>query len=456
MGAITSAYPNKKQREIFNQWIGCARFIWNAKADEQEYLYKFSKKYLPDGTFIPVDQTYSQYKNEDLSPWLFDCPSQILRNSAGNWYQTYQNFLKGTCGKPRRKIRSNEEGVLLTKELFAFEKDSNGVVRLFIGTKTNNVGNLYIKNIPARLPQSLRLKKKNGKFTISYCYEDGKVFPEKNEHLSYLKTCSLQELEKITVGVDRGVAIPVQADDVSYDFTPEQKKKKKAKEYHIKKCQKDLARQEKKSKRRAKKKLKISKAYEKIANIRKDFSHKTSRSIVDNKETKVIVLEDLKTKQMTKAPLPKKDKITKKWASNHKKSKAGLNKSILDKGWSQIEAFIDYKATRAGKIMLKISAYQTSIECADCGHTHPDNRKTQKVFICENCGHQDNADRNAARVIKKRAIKLLLYSGTELSKRSVLIDSGRGATNKTRGAKANRAQSGEASKKKELRLLNVI
>ncbi len=60
MGAITSAYPNKKQREIFNQWIGCARFIWNAKTDEQEYLYKFSKKYLPDGTFIPVDQTYSQ------------------------------------------------------------------------------------------------------------------------------------------------------------------------------------------------------------------------------------------------------------------------------------------------------------------------------------------------------------------------------------------------------------
>ena len=56
----------------------------------------------------------------------------------------------------------------------------------------------------------------------------------------------------------------------------------------------------------------------------------------------------------------------------------------------------------------------TSQECAECGHTHPDNRKSQERFACVGCGHVDNADRNAAIVIKKRAINLMLDSGTEL------------------------------------------
>ena len=115
-----------------------------------------------------------------------------------------------------------------------------------------------------------------------------------------------------------------------------------------------------------------------------------------------------------------------------------------------MELFIKYKALRAGKAWLKVPAHHTSQECAGCGHTHPNNRKTQEKFICGSCGHADHADKNAAEVIKKRAINLILDSGTELSSRGVLLDSGRRATHKTRGANANRARSKETSKKKEL------
>ena len=57
------------------------------------------------------------------------------------------------------------------------------------------------------------------------------------------------------------------------------------------------------------------------------------------------------------------------------------------------------------------------------------------MFVCVSCGHTDNADKNASEVIKKRAIKLILDSGTELSERGVLFDSGRGA--KVRRGKRN-------------------
>ncbi len=94
-----------------------------------------------------------------------------------------------------------------------------------------------------------------------------------------------------------------------------------------------------------------------------------------------------------------------------KKAKAGLNRSILDKGWHQLEVFLQYKAYRKDEALFKISAHHTSQECAACGHTHPNNRKNQELFLCTCCGHSDNADKNAAEVIKKRAIDLLLNSG---------------------------------------------
>ncbi len=115
-------------------------------------------------------------------------------------------------------------------------------------------------------------------------------------------------------------------------------------------------------------------------------------------------------------------------------------------GGSVIKA---YKAYRAQKAVFKISAYQTSQECAACNHTHPNNRKTQSSFHCERCDHSDLADHNSAVVIQKRAIKLILHPGTGLSKRGVLLaDTGRGAKHKTHGAKASCAPVVETSKKK--------
>lgn len=54
----------------------------------------------------------------------------------------------------------------------------------------------------------------------------------------------------------------------------------------------------------------------------------------------------------------------------------------------------------------------------------PNNRRTQSLFICERCGHTDNADRNAVLVIKKRAIELIKNTATVLS----IKDKGRGVT----------------------------
>ena len=49
-----------------------------------------------------------------------------------------------------------------------------------------------------------------------------------------------------------------------------------------------------------------------------------------------------------------------------------------------------------------VNPYYTSQECSICGHIEKGNRLTQESFICQKCGHSDNADLNASKVILKR------------------------------------------------------
>ncbi|WP_274643837.1 zinc ribbon domain-containing protein [Pseudomonas serbica] len=48
----------------------------------------------------------------------------------------------------------------------------------------------------------------------------------------------------------------------------------------------------------------------------------------------------------------------------------------------------------------------TSRKCPVSGHTHPDNRKCQSVFLCVACGHTEYAYLDAPKNIRGRGLKL--------------------------------------------------
>ena len=122
IGIKFRAYPSSEQKQTLSQWIGCARFIYNAKCDEDKYFRTLLKKSLSlTGEQVPVDQSYSQFKTEQTG-WLDDCPSQILRNSAVNWYHAYQRFFQGLGGRPQHKAKGKKDSIYLTSELFSFDE----------------------------------------------------------------------------------------------------------------------------------------------------------------------------------------------------------------------------------------------------------------------------------------------------------------------------------------------
>ena len=420
-------YPTLAQAQILLRWIGCQRFIYNAKVTEDRYYRKFAGKALDlTGFYPPVDQQYSRYIHPDLTPWLKEVPSQVLRNGAARWRRAYARYFQGLGGRPVIKKKIGRQAVWLTSELFTFspivDTQAGEILgnKLTVGNKKFAVGDiLFNAHKDYRIPNSIRIGIEGGQWFLSFSNEDLIQVPDEAETVEWLRKFSEEELLARTFGGDRGVEIPLAGNHgEAFDFDPVQKARMEKKVRKTKRYQRKMARQrtqavkEKRSLganyRKTKKRL--VKTYQYGKNVREDFAHKTSRTIVNNPKHFLMVYEDLNVKGMTKKPKAKKDENG-KWAKNQAAAKAGLNKKILAAAWGKTVTFTKYKAVKAGKLCIKINPYQTSQECAECGHIHPDNRVSQSGFVCQACGHQDNADHNAGRVIARRGVRLLLAGG---------------------------------------------
>lgn len=71
--------------------------------------------------------------------------------------------------------------------------------------------------------------------------------------------------------------------------------------------------------------------------------------------------------------------------------------------FSQLQAFVAYKAAYRGVNVEFVDARYSSQACSRCGHIDKRNRVSQSVFSCKRCGHQQNADLNAADNLASRA-----------------------------------------------------
>jgi IS605 OrfB family transposase len=121
--------------------------------------------------------------------------------------------------------------------------------------------------------------------------------------------------------------------------------------------------------------------------FQKWVNHNVSRRIVSKAEryNSAISLEDLKhIRVMAKANKEQR-------------------KRLHNWGFAELRGFIEYKARMVGVQVFFVDPRNTSRQCFSCGHIDKKNRPSQSVFRCTACGHEANADCNAALNIGSRA-----------------------------------------------------
>lgn len=193
-----------------------------------------------------------------------------------------------------------------------------------------------------------------------------------------------------SVGVDRGVAVSAALSTGELLKAPAVSE---AEARRLLRLQRKLARAKRGSNRRGRVQLARAKLKARETARRKDWVEKTSTDLA--RRFDVIAVEDLNISNMTRSA-----RGTVEQPGKNVRQKAGLNRGILANGWGALVRRLEEKAP--GRV-VKVNPRFTSQTCNACKHIARESRESQALFLCVACGHQDNADVNAARNIRDTA-----------------------------------------------------
>ena len=362
-------YPNKEQQQIISSQIGGVRYVYNRALALRKYAY--SKFGIRIGKFALINHITKLKKREKTS-WLKEMDSQALQQSISNMDKAYQHFFKGG-GYPKFRSRHHSRQSYQYPQRVKIE--GNKVFLPKVGwVKCKGLRKEFVGKIKT-VTVSFEAYQYHASILIDI--EDQNIIPDTNGKF---------------VGIDVGVSLVV-ADSNGRREEPLDLVRELSK-LRIKAQQ--LSRKKKGSNNRAKAKAKIAKQNLRIANMRKDFLHKLSRSYSENQ---TVIVEDLKIKNMTS-----KTKGTVEKPSKNAKAKRGLNRVITQQSWGLFFELLEYKLQEKGGQLIKVDPKYTSQECNECHHVSKENRRSQSKFVCTSCGHSANADINASKNILDRGI----------------------------------------------------
>lgn len=351
-------YPNKEQRLYFQKTFGCTRFIYNQMLADRIKSYEENKHLDIKKIKYP---TPAQYKKE--YSWLKEVDSLALANAQINLDKAYKNFFRDkSIGFPKFKSKKNNKAY----------------------TTNNQGGNIHIKDNKIKLPKIGYIKiKQHRDFVglIKSCTISQK--PSGKYFISILVDTENYTLPKLEakVGIDLGLKDFAITSDGEVFGNPKWLRKSTKK---LIKEQRKLSKMKKGSNNRNKQRIKVAKLHERITNQRRDFLHKLSNYITN--ENQVIVIEDLKVKNMIK---------------NRK-----LSKAISEVSWSEFRTMLEYKCNWKGReLVVAPSNYASSQLCSNCGNKSPQTKNLScRTYICECCGMELDRDINASRNLLKLAI----------------------------------------------------
>jgi len=336
--------------------------------------------------------------------WLALLPAQATQQVLKHYLRAWDRFFQGLAGRPKFKRRSSRLAVDNPQanrlNVVRLNRRRGEVAVSMVGT----VRFCWTRPLPGVTPgrpgriTGARLIKDSLGWHISFRIEEPK--------------CEAAPNPGPPVGMDRGVVHTMTLSDGRHLHMPElltNGEQRRLRKLELQAARRRTRRQRKPGTRMSNRERRC---YQQIAKLRArqtrrrtDWLHKQTTDLAKNHG--LVVVEDLRIQNMTRTVRGTIDK-----PGRNVRAKAGLNRSILGMAWGKAGQMLAYKCPDRGGKLVKVNPYNSSIECAKCGHVDPENRVDQARFCCRRCGHRANADVNAARVLLARGLGLAGHSGT--------------------------------------------
>jgi putative transposase len=363
--------PTGAQENLMRQYAGCKRFVWNrALAIEQARYRRGEKKQL--GKYEMMKQLTMWRNNPDPhSNFLKDAPVHALQCVLYELYDSYQRFFRGEQVHPPQFKKKSKGKISFTEsDPASFELDEvNKRVRL---PKLGWLKCRVTQHMEGQ-PNTVTVKWNGVRWVLAMQRKVEIVDPQHPSNTIVAGDFGVVRRVTFSDGV---VVAPI---DVSWE--------EKRKVFY----QRTSKNKTKFSSNWKKVQQKIGKLDRRIANIRKDLTHKFTTAY--SKNHAVIVLGDLNIKSMSAPAVGTTEKPGKKV-----KQKSGLNRAILRQGWGELGRQLEYKQLWQGGLVEYRSEANSNQDCPKCSYRSPFNRKTQDKFACvsRGCGFKANADDVAA------------------------------------------------------------
>jgi len=364
-----------------------ARYVWNL-AVEQNSWWRPGRKRAP----IASERCRQLTDARAEFDWLRAGSRMVQDQALRDFDQSMTYFFRGTHRKPTWRKAGINDGFRIGGEPgrhFRIRRVSRrvGEVRIL---KVGWVRFRWSRAVPATTSLQVTLDRA-GRWHVSFT--------------TPLPTL-VRQATGSQIGLDRGVRTALVASDGQHYRAPRIGDRAAGRYLALSRRQN---RQSAKSRKRESTRTAMARISIREKDRRKDWAEKVSTGMVLKHD--LIVLEKLNIQGMTRKPAPRPgDESAEAFLHNGYRAKAALSRGILTSCWGTLATRLADKAAAApGAAVVQIDPRFTSQQCRVCGHTAAGNRESQAVFLCQSCGHEDHADRNAARNILARG--LLLANG---------------------------------------------
>ena len=384
-------YPTQEQKTFLDKSLGCSRFFYNYRLNEQIKFYKNEIEPIKDDEKLKKEKyksfkptTKKQFKEK--FEWAKECPDTCLNSTERNLQSAFNNFFKslnkirkGKQGFPKFRSKKQHKDSYtdydIPKKAFDFANRKISICRC------KNIKFRHREKLPkwynketCKLKSITLSRNSSGEYYASLLFE----LPSFNANQKPIS-------ENQSIGLDWSPSefyIDSECHSAKdYGYEPQKQKHHK----QLAKLQRKLARKVKGSKNYEKARIKVAKLEKHIADSRKWWIENESLRLVKNYST--IGIEDLNLQGIAK------------FLRNAK--------NINDCAYGIFVNRLIQKGEELGTSVIKVDRYFPSSQiCHHCGHQNHNLKLSDRTWICPSCGEHLIRDYNASINLKNEALNI--------------------------------------------------